>query len=90
MFLYLNPFTWGLRASPSYQPSPKTEALIINLNNKYKIEIGISEAADTVWYFRDLRNKKESKRKILNYSYKNKLKIILGKKLLEDTWTNSF
>ena len=58
MFLYLNPFTWGLRASPSYQPSPKTEALIANLNNKYKIEIGISEAADTVWYFRDIRNKK--------------------------------
>lgn len=62
MFIYLNPFTWGLRAYPSYRPSLKTEKLIDNLNDKYKIQISISENADTVWYFRDIKNKKDVKK----------------------------
>lgn len=58
MSLYLNPFAWGMRRIPIYNPSIKTENLILNLNKKYNLKIEVGEVIDTLWYFRDLKNHK--------------------------------
>lgn len=57
MFVYLHPFTWGLRKRPSYEASEKTKELISKLNSKYDLDILIGDNADTLWYFIDVRNK---------------------------------
>src|SRR5690606_36353573 len=55
---YLHPFVWGLRRPPFYEPSQKTEQLILRLNKKYKlnIKVGANTGADSLWYFIDVRN----------------------------------
>jgi hypothetical protein len=39
MLIYLNPFTWGMRRMPHYEPTSKTTNLLSNLNKKYKIKM---------------------------------------------------
>lgn len=58
MLVYLHPFVWGLRKTPVYQPSKKTELLIKKLNEKHKLKIFLAgnERADSLWYFIDVRN----------------------------------
>ena len=63
MVFYLNPFTWGMRKKPVYEPSLKTEKLLADLNQKYNLDISIDSEVDTLWYFRDLKLKKISKLK---------------------------
>ena len=58
MVLYLNPFAWGMRKMPTYQPSIKTEKLIDALNKKHNLEMNVGDVIDSLWYFRDLENKK--------------------------------
>lgn len=58
MIFYLNPFTWGMRKMPVYEPSLRTEKLLSDLNKKYNLDISIDSDVDTLWYFRDLKNKK--------------------------------
>lgn len=61
MFVFLNPFAWGMRQIPHYRPSINTSILLSKLNKKYQMEVIIGEVVDTVWYFRDIKNKKISK-----------------------------
>ena len=61
MIIYLNPFTWGLRRTPHYEPSRKTTNLLYDLNKKYNVKIEVGEVIDSLWYFRDLKNKRISK-----------------------------
>jgi hypothetical protein len=56
MVIYLNPFTWGMRRMPRYEPSQKTAELMMQLNKKYHIDMDPSETIDTLWYFRDLKH----------------------------------
>lgn len=58
MLLYLNPFVWGMRRMPYYQPNQKTVKLISELNRKHQLEMRVGEVIDTLWYFRDFENKK--------------------------------
>ena len=58
MIFYLNPFTWGMRKMLVYEPSLRTEKLLSDLNKKYNLDISIDSEVDTLWYFRDLKNKK--------------------------------
>ena len=58
MVLYLNPFAWGMRKMPTYQPSIKTTKLIDKLNKKYNLEIGVGDVTDSLWYFRDINTRK--------------------------------
>lgn len=56
MFLYLNPFAWGMRPTREYY-SKKTDQLITDLNMKYSLEMDIKiNLQDTLWYFRDVKN----------------------------------
>ncbi len=61
MVIYLNPFTWGMRRMPRYEPSQKTAELMMQLNKKYHIDMDASETIDTLWYFRDLRHHRISR-----------------------------
>lgn len=61
MLIYLNPFTWGMRRVPHYEPSRKTNNLLYDLNKKYGYDVEVGDATDTVWYFRDLKHKKITK-----------------------------
>jgi len=61
MFVYLNPFVWGLRKPPTYQASNKTKELILKLNKKYDLDVSIDTNSDTLWYFIDVRNDKVEK-----------------------------
>ena len=61
MFIYLNPFTWGMRRFPKYEPNQQTTELLSKLNKKYTIEMEVGDAIDTLWYFRDLKNNKIDK-----------------------------
>ncbi len=61
MIIYLNPFTWGMRRMPKYQPSSDTTNLLLNLDKKYNLEMNVGEVIDTLWYFRDIKNNKISK-----------------------------
>lgn len=58
MFVYLHPFTWGLRKPLSYEASEKTKELVSKLNKKYGLDIliGSNPDTDTLWYFIDVRN----------------------------------
>lgn len=57
MIIYLNPFLWGMRRMPQYNPSVKTTKLIDALNKKYNLEIEVGyENIDSLWYFRDFNN----------------------------------
>lgn len=58
LFIYFNPFVWGMRQKPRYYPSLKTEEQLSSLNKKYNLAISIGEVVDTVWYFRDIKHKK--------------------------------
>ena len=59
MLLYLNPFAWGMRKMPVYEPSLRTEKLLTDLNKKYNLDIEIYSDIDTLWYFRDLKHEKD-------------------------------
>lgn len=61
MLIYLNPFTWGMRRIPHYEPSRKTNNLLYDLNKKYGYDIKVGDVTDSLWYFRDLRHKKITK-----------------------------
>lgn len=61
MLIYLNPFTWGMRRVPHYEPSRKTNNLLYDLNKKYGYDMEVGDATDTLWYFRDLKHKKITK-----------------------------
>ena len=63
MLIYLNPFTWGMRRMPHYEPSRNTTNLFYELNTKYNLKIEVGEVIDTLWYFRDIKNKRISKLK---------------------------
>ncbi|RRA97133.1 hypothetical protein [Paenimyroides viscosum] len=56
MFVYLNPFIWGLRKPPIYKASDKTKELILKLNEKYDLDFSTDTNSDTLWYFIDVRN----------------------------------
>ena len=61
MLIYLNPFTWGMRRVPHYEPSRKTNNLLYDLNKKYGYDMEVGDVTDTLWYFRDLKHKKITK-----------------------------
>ena len=61
MIIYLNPFTWGMRRRPHYEPSRKTTNLLYDLNKKYNMKMEVGEVIDSLWYFRDLKHKRISK-----------------------------
>lgn len=61
MFIYLNPFTWGNRKYPHYEPSRKTNNLIDELNRKYNLKMEVGDVIDTLWYFRDIKHNRISK-----------------------------
>lgn len=71
MLIFLNPFTWGMRRKPHYEPSSKTIGLLSDLNKKYEMEVNVGEVIDTLWYFRDLKNEKISKLETFELSIEN-------------------
>lgn len=62
MFLFLNPFLWGMRKFPEYIPSAKLEKVLQRMQNeinKYEnVEIDTYKNEASVWYFRDCENEK--------------------------------
>ncbi|SKC00628.1 hypothetical protein SAMN05660477_02384 [Soonwooa buanensis] len=62
MLIYLNPFIWGMKRMPIYRPSVKTSNLISDLNAKYSLEMQTGNVVDTLWYFRDLKSGKITKK----------------------------
>lgn len=77
MLLYLNPFAWGMRKKPDYEPSLKTEKLLADLKQKYNLDISIGSDVDTLWYFRDLKHKKITQLKSFELQlWNNEQKII--------------
>ena len=71
MLIFLNPFTWGMRRKPHYEPSSKTILLLSDLNKKYEMDVNIGEVIDTLWYFRDLKNGKISKLETFELNLEN-------------------
>ncbi|MCL1672358.1 hypothetical protein [Elizabethkingia ursingii] len=61
LFLYLNPFTWGVRKRPRYEPTPETTELLRKLDGKYNLNMDIGDVIGNIWYYRDIDNKKETK-----------------------------
>ncbi|MBB4802894.1 hypothetical protein HNP37_002969 [Flavobacterium nitrogenifigens] len=62
MFLFLNPFLWGMRRAPEYIASAKLEKVLQRMkdeiNTHENVEIDIYNNEASVWYFRDCENKK--------------------------------
>ncbi len=88
MLLYLNPFAWGMRRMPQYNPSIKTSKLIDVLNQKYNLQMNIGEVVDTLWYFRDLDNNKITK--LENFELNNSNDDSLIKKDVFDKYALDF
>ncbi len=88
MLLYMNPFVWGMRRMPQYNPSIKTTKLIDVLNQKYNLQMNIGEVVDTLWYFRDVYNKKINK--LENFELYNSNDDSLIKKEVFDKYALDF
>lgn len=62
MFLFLNPFLWGMRRLPEYIPPAKLEKVLQEMQNEINkgenVEIDTYNNEASVWYFRDCENKK--------------------------------
>ena len=60
MFLFLNPFLWGMKRAPEYIPPAKLEKVLQRMKNeinKYEnVEIDTYKNEASVWYFRDCEN----------------------------------
>jgi len=85
MFLYLNPFAWGMRPSREYY-SEKTQQLITDLNTKYHLDMNIKvESIDTLWYFRDVKHHRISELKHFElYLQENKTDTIKIRKYVQE------
>jgi hypothetical protein len=62
MFLFLNPFAWGMRRAPEYVPSERLEKLLIRMNEEIneieRTEIETCNNKPNLWYLRDCENQK--------------------------------
>ena len=90
MFIYMNPFIWGMRRLPQYESSPKTERLIEALNKKYSVDIWIesNQYKDTLWYFRDVRNQKVAKLKNLELGIEHQEKSQINMTAVKNYFTD--
>lgn len=61
LFLYLNPFAWGMRIQARYEPTPETTELLQKLDKKYNLKMYIGDVIGNIWYYRDIDNRKEVK-----------------------------
>ncbi|MBE8724176.1 hypothetical protein [Flavobacterium hungaricum] len=62
MFLFLNPFAWGMRRAPEYVPSVRLETVLeqmrLEISQEEQIQIDTYNNTANLWYLRDCENKK--------------------------------
>ncbi|OWP78060.1 hypothetical protein BWG23_03395 [Flavobacterium oreochromis] len=78
LYIYLNSFILEMRQRAIYYICKKTNELIKFLNKKHQLKIKVfTEISDTFWYFRSIKNKKDSL-KNFNLLLDSKLQLISG------------
>lgn len=62
MFVFLNPFVWGMRKAPEYIPSKGLEIVLGRMQNEINkeesVEIDTYNNEPALWYFRDCENQR--------------------------------